>query len=109
MIIKRIGLFFLVLHSLLYFWTINSLVHTSDAQSGVLWVPLMFVDFPISLIAIWPSEWWGYSNWLGRWNNAAVSVIFSPPSLVFGIVGSLWWYYLPIIRLFMPSKWGDAS
>ncbi|PAW76916.1 MAG: hypothetical protein B9S32_13390 [Verrucomicrobia bacterium Tous-C9LFEB] len=109
MIIKRIGLFCLGLHSLLYGWTINSLVHTTDAQSGLLWIPLMFVDFPITLLPLWSSEWWGYSDWINHWNNHTLSILLSPISLVFGILGSLWWYYLPLLRLFMPSKWGNAE
>lgn len=106
MVARRIGLVCLILHSMLYGWTITALIGTTDAQSGLLWVPLMIVDFPVSLIAIWPGDYWNYYEWISQWNSHALDVLFSPTSLAFGILGSLWWYYLPVPRLFMPARWG---
>lgn len=36
MIIKRIGLLFVVAHGMLYFWTMDQLVYTYDAQLELL-------------------------------------------------------------------------
>ncbi len=107
MISKQIGLGCVVLHGMLYFWTIDQLVHTYDAQRELIWIPLVIVDFPVWLLAYFPGDWWsGYNAWLDHWNHPALSTLFSSQSLILGILGSLWWYFLP--RLFLPSKWGGV-
>jgi len=94
----KIGLSFAGLHVFL-FLLLSFLVSLYEAPQAQLWLLIFWVvDFPISLLAdydIW--------EWLPK--------IVSPPTFLFGILGSIWWYFLP--KVLFPKRlggiWGTRS
>jgi hypothetical protein len=103
MIAKRIGFICAVLHCLLFLVVLICVLCSPDGQRQLLWVPLGFIDFPLSYIAaVICSD--AYFNWVQSLNNSIMSHVLFPLYWVHGPIGAIWWYFLP--RLILPKKWG---
>jgi hypothetical protein len=95
---SKVGLSFAAVHALL-FALLCIAVMSSEEPQAQLWLLIFWViDFPISLLA-------DYNIW--TWLEG----IFSPPIFLFGILGSIWWYFLP--KFLLPKRlggiWGVKS
>lgn len=86
---KKYGLFFAFAHVvLLIIFTIYMEVIINDGQRQLLWVVFLIVDFPISLITFF-----GY-DFIPTESNVAR---YYWPYVSHFILGTLWWYFLPVI------------
>jgi hypothetical protein len=87
----KVGLSFAILHAALFslLYILVSLSEESQAQLSLLifWV----IDFPVSMLA-------DYNIW--TW----MPQIISPPIFLFGILGSIWWYFVP--KFLLPKRLG---
>jgi len=89
----KVGLSFAAAHADL-FALLCGAVASSEEPQAQLWLLLFWViDFPISLLA-------DYNIW--TW----LAPILSPPIFLFGILGSIWWYFLP--ELLLPKSLGGV-
>jgi hypothetical protein len=66
-------------------------VGSQDAMSGMLWGLWKTVDFPVSLLAFYgfvpvPLDW-SFANF--------VKFIF--PYIVHGVIGTIWWFFIPVV------------
>ena len=100
---KKLGFILSFLHFVL-FAIVFIIIHNSiDGQRDLIWVLFVFIDLPIALIYYITIGWW-LLPWLGSTESPVIREILFPPYILFGLIGTIWWYYLP--RLFMPKKWG---
>jgi hypothetical protein len=76
-----IGLGLAAFHLLLV-WAIWS-QHYEGSWGGFL---LFLIDFPISILIVVPSSIYG--KWVSGW-------------IAFGIVGTLWWYFFPLLASYV--------
>lgn len=72
------------------------LVSELDAQWQLTWVPLLLLDFPVSLIVVFSTDI--FAGMSSPWTSYPASELhgFVLPALVHGILGSLWWFILPV-------------
>jgi hypothetical protein len=89
----KVGLSFALVHASL-FALLYLLVTSSEEAQAQLWLLIFWViDFPISLLA-------DYNIW--TW----FPQIISPPVFLFGILGSIWWYFVP--KFLLPKQLGGV-
>ncbi|MBB6523792.1 hypothetical protein HNR48_004107 [Pseudoteredinibacter isoporae] len=82
-----LGLVFLSVHTILYVFVLHAnIVKATDAE--MTWLIFMLIDFPVSLGVLTPIL---HVEGSPEWNNLYL------PALYFGVLGSLWWYYLPTL------------
>jgi hypothetical protein len=78
-----------------------------DGQAPLLWVIFAVVDFPISLIYFLAGQ--GYSRWLHALDNPILAQVFYLPHFIHGVLGTLWWYWLPkIISRFRTTRKAES-
>jgi hypothetical protein len=86
----NVGLPFAIGHASL-FALLYILVSSSEEAQAQLWLLIFWVlDFPISLLA-------DYNIW--TWLT-----VIPPPIFLFGILGLIWWYFLP--KFLLPKRLG---
>lgn len=101
---KKIGLCLASLHVFLVVAMILFVNRSTDPQASLLWVFFAIADFPISLIILFSGN--AYSEWLNGFKQSVIVHILYLPYLVHGVVGTIWWYYLP--RFFTSKKFGGV-
>jgi hypothetical protein len=85
--------------------TYLTVTSSEEAQMGLLFVPFLVADIPISFL--FGLDFVGKDGLLGAvpWLR---DIVFSPV-LIFGIFGSIWWYFIP--KFFLPKRsggiWGE--
>jgi hypothetical protein len=88
---KVIGLLLAVIHLVLFvLFSVVMNFGSQDAMAGMLWGLWKTVDFPVSLLAFYgfmpvPIEW-----------SLPLFVKFIFPYLVHGVLGTIWWFFIPI-------------
>ena len=89
---RRIGLILSVSHLLGLLLFIKYMFHVSgrDGQGPLLWVYWLIIDFPVSILVVL----------LFALNVTTHYVLY----FVHGVLGTVWWYYLPIYIHKMFSK-----
>lgn len=86
------GLILAVVHLVLFVsFSVRMNFGSQDAMSGMLWGIWRTLDFPVSLAAFYgflpaPLEW-----------NAVTTLKFVYPYLVHGILGTAWWFLIPLL------------
>lgn len=68
-----------------------------DAQWQLIWIPFLVADFPVSLLI--PLMWYLFPTAHLSFGSYPVSEAqgFIFPVVVHGIIGSLWWFLIPIL------------
>ena len=81
----KIGLLFAAIHLIVFLWFLSYLGDLSgrDGQGPLLWVYWLVIDFPVSLLVIL----------LFAADVTSHYVMY----IVHGILGTIWWYYLPTV------------
>lgn len=101
----KVGIVLGGLHFLLVALVVLSLLTTElDAQWQLVWIPFLIADFPISLLIVVARlliPVWHFS--VGTYPVSELHG-FLVPAVVHGIVGSLWWFLLPILFAKLWSK-----
>jgi hypothetical protein len=101
----RIGLAFAAMHFFLFLATVVYVHMSSDPQAPLIWVIWAIADLPISLLYIILAR--PYSFLIESLPNqfATIEEIFYLPHVIHGLLGTIWWYWLPqILRKLRPSK-----
>ncbi len=89
---RLIGIFFAIVHFALFvIFSVKMNLGSQDAMAGMLWGLWETVDFPVSLLAFYgfipvPIEW-----------SFSVLVGYIYPYFVHGVLGTIWWFFIPII------------
>jgi len=89
---KLIGIVLASIHLVLFvLFSFEMNFGSQDAMSGMLWGIWRTLDFPVSLAAFYgfvpvPIEW-----------NVATTIEFIYPYLIHGIVGTVWWFFVPVL------------
>jgi hypothetical protein len=99
---KKLGLLFAGLHLVAFLATIFYIRHSASPQASLIWGIFAIFDFPISSVYFFAGG--AYSKWLDALGNSSLAQIAYLPHLIHGLLGTIWWYFLP--RFFMPRKLG---
>jgi hypothetical protein len=81
----KIGLLLAAIHLVVFFWFISYLGDLSgrDGQGPLLWIYWLVIDFPVSLVVVL----------LFAVDVTSHYVMY----FVHGILGTIWWLYLPTV------------
>jgi len=92
---QYLGIILASVHLCAFVVTVTYTVKSPIEQSSLVWLVWFPIDIPWSFINILGGE--AYSLWLA--NIASKSFLFEyafyTPYLVHGLIGTIWWYYLP--------------
>jgi len=89
---RLIGIFFATVHFALFvIFSFKMNFGSQDSMAGMLWGLWNTVDFPVSLLAFYgfiptPIEW-----------SFSVLVEYIYPYFVHGVLGTIWWFFIPAI------------
>ena len=98
---KSIGLFFAAVHFFLFILFVGYIhLLVKDGQTQLLWIIFLVVDFPVSLVTLLAYKLLPYGT------DFANMARFITPYIVHGIIGSMWWYFLPQIISHLFKKIG---
>lgn len=94
----KIGLPLSLGHAALVALVYFGIASGGEAQAGLRIVPILIADVPVSFLIALTSEHGvlGGTPWLEN-------IVFSP-LFIDGILGSIWWYFLP--KFFLPKRCG---
>lgn len=96
---KIFGILFAAVHLVLFTgFSIRMHLGSHDAMSGMLWGIWKPVDFPVSLLA-----YYGFVPTPREWGLTSL-IAFTYPYFVHGVLGTVWWYFIPRIMGFAFSK-----
>lgn len=83
------GMFVAILHTLIFGLFIFYLYFVvDDAQSRLLWVLWVPIDFPVSLLVGLGLDFIPSNHVIGS------TIRFFLPHIVHGVIGPIWWYFL---------------
>ncbi|RLA04094.1 MAG: hypothetical protein DRQ45_01575 [Gammaproteobacteria bacterium] len=89
---RFIGLFLAAIHLMLFtLFSIKMYYGSQDAMSGMLWGLWEAVDFPVSLLAHY-----GFISVPIQWSFLTF-VRFIYPYFVYGVLGTIWWFLIPVM------------
>ena len=74
-----------------------------DPQAPLLLAVFMVIDFPVSLLDLLLAS---FHLHLSALEKPSFVELLYPPYLIHGLLGSIWWYFLP--RLLTPRRLGGA-
>ncbi|OPY73966.1 MAG: hypothetical protein A4E62_00113 [Syntrophorhabdus sp. PtaU1.Bin002] len=98
----KIGLYLFGLHCIGFIVTIFCIRLSTDPQAPLLWSIFAIMDFPISLLYYFTGGL--YAKIVNMAGQSIFAQILYPPHIIHGLLGGIWWYYLP--RLFTPKRFG---
>jgi hypothetical protein len=99
---KKIGICLATFHCIGFIVTILCIRLSTDPQAPLLWGIFAIADFPISLLYYFTNGF--YAKIVNAMGQSFFTQILYPPHLIHGLLGGIWWYYLP--RLFTPKRFG---
>lgn len=102
----RIGAVAAFVHLMAFIVTLLQIDRSSAAQASLVWLKWWWLvsDFPFTLLYLISGE--TYSSWLAPLQNSALGQLLYLPHLIHGILGTIWWFFLP--RMFLPKKRGGV-
>jgi hypothetical protein len=93
----KLGLIACLIHLLMSWWIIFSVLTSSrDAQWQFIWIFLLPFDLPFSLLVLFAGyifPGWHFSGLYSPWDDFHSFVL---PVIVYGIIGPLWYFFLPV-------------
>src|SRR5665213_462282 len=94
---QKIGIAFAGTHVVGVLLTIWYVTASTDGQAPLVWATWAFVDLPWSLAYMAVGQF--YTNWLLAYSSAhpIMAQLLYFPYILHGIVGTLWWYVLPVV------------
>lgn len=97
--VNKTSLTFSATHLTAFVLTVIFINRSPDPQAPLVWVFFAIVDFPVSLLYLLPIG--NYSHEVDTAATAVMSQILYLPHLIHGVLGTIWWYFLPraILRL----------
>ena len=88
---KKVGLVFAVLHLIAFFLFVIYLNLSTDGQSRLLWTLWLTPDFPVSLFMMVGFDVISPDSQIGGFIRTWL------PYLVHGVLGTIWWFFVPIL------------
>ena len=89
---KRIGLLFATVHLIIFIIFVYFIhVISTEGQSRLLWTIWLPFDFPISLLVSFGFDLIPPDNGTGS------TIRYWLPYFVHGGLGTIWWYFIPVI------------
>jgi len=94
---KYLGIILATLHMIAFVATVAYTVNSAIEQASFIWLIWFPLDFPWSFINILGGE--SYSVWVDNISDKSpiLGYIFYTPYVVHGLIGTIWWYFLPTI------------
>ena len=96
----RVGVALCLLHLSAFGALVLYIRNSVDPQAPLLWSIFVVTDFPVSLIYLLAGTVYSHGSQHG--NGWSQFIYF--PYLIHGVLGTLWWYFLP--RLVTPRRLG---
>ena len=95
--------------SIVHFGIIGLLLLNSSKNEIVwIWMPFLAIDFPVSLLSIGGMDFmihvWGEPPYAQSWKE---SLYDNWPTFIHLIIGTIWWYYIPVIGSKLINKLAD--
>ncbi len=83
-----------------------NVLDSPDPFVALRWGVFAVIDFPISLLYMFAGK--GYLDWSDSFvgSNSIFALLLYPPHPIHGVLGTIWWYFLP--RLLTPKKFGGV-
>jgi hypothetical protein len=101
---KKLGITLSLLHSAAFAATAAYVHFSTAAQAPLVWTRWFVVDLPVSLLYYLGHT--NYPEWSAAQNNPLAAQLLYLPHLIHGLLGTIWWYFLP--RLFLPKRFGGV-
>jgi hypothetical protein len=105
----RVGAIAAFLHAVLFLLVFFVVINSEEAQIQLLYIPFMILDLPISLLYWFDIE--KLKAVLESVGHPWLAKFFYGPLLIDGILGTIWWYYVP--KFFLPRRlggiWGSKA
>lgn len=94
--LRRLGITFAAIHFLGVLLTAWMVAHSSS-WAGVVWMIWAVIDLPLSL-AYLPAmlDYFGWVDSLDKAHPILAQILYFP-HLFHGLVGTIWWYFLPFL------------
>ena len=94
---NKLGIILSTIHLLFFLLTISYLNSSHTEQASFIWIIWFPVDLPWSLLYLIGGE--EYGQWVETIYRYSpiISEILYTPHLVHGIIGTIWWFFLPKI------------
>jgi hypothetical protein len=98
------GLIFASVHIALFAMTLIYTITSHDGQASLVWIFWVIADLPVGLLDLLPGK--NFMLWLDSLSKTspAAAYLLYPPYVVHGLIGTLWWYFIP--RLLLPRSFG---
>jgi hypothetical protein len=103
-IAQKIGLSLAALHCIGVVVTAAYINRSTDPQAPLLWGIFAILDFPVSLLYFCLKG--AYTKFAMSFDNSFIAQLLYPPHIIHGLIGGIWWYYLP--RFFMSKISGGV-
>ena len=94
---KKICLAAAILHLIIFFWIVLYVYFSNDGQASMVWIIFFIIDFPVSLVYLFAGAM--YSQWFDGLDGTMFAQILYLPHFIHGILGTIWWYFLPKILM----------
>ena len=88
---RMVGASLAIAHLIAFFAFVLYLHQSDDGQTRLLWALWLPVDFPVSLAVFASFDFIPPDNGIGSFLRRA------SPYFVHGVLGTVWWYFLPFI------------
>lgn len=94
---KKIGVYLALGHLAAFLVTALYIAGSPVGQVALIWILWFPVDLPWSLLYFVLGE--NYSLWVEKLSQKSLvlSSILYAPHLIHGVIGTIWWYFLPNI------------
>lgn len=93
---RRVGLALAAIHLLLFaaFLVWKKAISNEDGQAELLWIIWIPIDFPWSLLVPLLSQL-SSDQVISPALGGVSRLLFYLPHFIHGVVGTIWWYYIP--------------
>lgn len=93
----KIGLFLAFVHFVFFMFIVVPIVRFPDAQWQLTWIVFMFIDFPVSFLCMLVLFFCPEFSFDFLPYPISELRSFILPSIIFGVLGTLWYFYLPVL------------
>lgn len=88
---KKIGLHLMIIHFFVFVAFVVFIELSSEAQIRLLLSVWLIIDFPVSFLTLLAFEIVSGNSPINE------KILYYMPYFIHGVLGSLWWYFLPRI------------
>ena len=100
---KKVGVVFAAVHIIVFVLFVAYMFTSSEGQARLLWALWLPLDFPVSLFVTMGFDHLSPSSQYGGLARTWL------PYFVHGLLGPIWWFFIPIILANIFNKLFSAS